>query len=422
MATEIMEEKNSKLKLAENTLALMVIQVLNYILPFISLPYLARVLEVDKLGLIFFAQVAIDYFWRLVSFGFDFSGVQKIAKNRDNPKRLNLFFNSILGCQICLLGLSLLILIVLTLFVEKFKTDSIVYYFTFLSVIGNITLFSWFYQGQERMKFITIFNVITRTIALILIFLIIHKPQDYYFVPLLNSLGILIAGFVSILFLKNKFNIKFYIPPLKSILNELKYSSQFFIGRIGVSLYKQTNALALGLVLTTTSVAYFVSADKIFNGAFNLYFSLVAALFPFMTRNRDIKLYKKILMLVIIFSVITALILFFCAEPLILLFFSAKMLPAIGVLKILSISFVPVVLIGILGFPLLGAFNYMKETNQAYIIGGCLNLFGLVLLILLNKLNIYSTAIVLFATYMSMFIHRLYYINKYKLLKEGKNG
>ena len=187
-------------------------------------------------------------------------------------------------------------------------------------------------------------------------------------------------------------------------------------------MYKQTNALALGLVLTTTSVAYFVSADKIFNGAFNLYFSLVAALFPFMTRNRDIKLYKKILMLVIIFSVITALILFFCAEPLILLFFSAKMLPAIGVLKILSISFVPVVLIGILGFPLLGAFNYMKETNQAYIIGGCLNLFGLVLLILLNKLNIYSTAIVLFATYMSMFIHRLYYINKYKLLKEGKNG
>ena len=35
---------------------------------------------VDKLGIIFFAQVLIDYFWRFVMFGFDLSGVQTAKK------------------------------------------------------------------------------------------------------------------------------------------------------------------------------------------------------------------------------------------------------------------------------------------------------------------------------------------------------
>ena len=52
--------KQDKKNLFKNTIALVIIQVLNYVLPFITLPYLSRVLDVDKLGLVFFAQVLMD--------------------------------------------------------------------------------------------------------------------------------------------------------------------------------------------------------------------------------------------------------------------------------------------------------------------------------------------------------------------------
>ena len=151
-----MQLSKDKKNLFVNTTALAIIQILNYILPFITLPYLSRVLDVDKLGLVFFAQVFIDYFYRFAMFGFDFSGVRTIAINRDDKEKTNLIFNSILSSQVLFLMLSFTILSSLILFIPKFKSDAIVYYFTFLSVIGNVFIFTWFYQGMERMKFITV--------------------------------------------------------------------------------------------------------------------------------------------------------------------------------------------------------------------------------------------------------------------------
>ena len=405
-----------KKNLFKNTIALVIIQILNYILPFITLPYLSRILEVDKLGLIFFAQIFMDYFYRFVAFGFDFSGVRAIAINRDNKEVTNLIFNSILFIEILFILISFIVLSLLILFVDKFRTDWLVYYFTFLWVIGNIFIFTWFYQGMERMKFITILNIVTRTVSTLLIFCFVKQPSNYYLVPLFNSLGAILAGGISLFFIKNVFNIKFYIPSKDDLINTFKYSSQFFLTKVAIALYRQTNAFILGLVLTTTAVAYYVSADKIFWAVFALYSTFINALFPYMSKNKDIVFFKKLLKYLIIFAVGFGVFLIIVSKYLIIIFFSEKMLPSVNILRIFATSLPFYIFVDTFGFPLLGAFGYVKEANLGYIVGGIYNICGLLMLYLLNKVTLYSVTILVSSTYIIMFLHRIYYINKYKIL------
>ena len=407
---------SDKKNLFVNTISLAIIQILNYILPFITLPYLSRVLDVDRLGLVFFAQVFMDYFFRLAMFGFDFCGVRSIAINRDDKEKTNLIFNSILCVQLIFLIISFIILSVLIILVPKFRADAIVYYFTFLSVIGNIFIFTWFYQGMERMKFITVSNITTKTVGLLLIFTFIKSNQDYYLVPLFNSLGALVAGIISLIFIKKVFKIKFFIPNKEEIINTIKYSSQFFLTKVAIALYRQTNAFVLGLVVSTTAVAYYTSADKIFWAIFALYYTFITALFPYMSKNKDIVFFKKILKYLIILAIGFSLFLILASKFLIILFFTEKMLPAINILRIFALTLAFYLFVDLLGFPLLGAFGYVKEANNGYIIGGIYNLVGLVILYLLNNITIYTVAFLVSSTYIIMFLHRIYYVNKYKIL------
>lgn len=413
-------KKNSKKTLVTNTIALMIIQILNYVLPFITLPYLSRVLDVDKLGLVFFAQVFMDYFFRLVIFGFDFSGVRSIAINRDDKEKTNLIFNSILCVQSIFLIISFSILSLLIIFIPKFRADAIVYYFTFLSVIGNVLVLGWFYQGMERMKFITILNIITKTVGLLLIFAFIKNNNDYYLVPLFNSLGALVAGIISLIFIKKVFRIRFFIPKKNDIINTIKYSSQFFLTKVAIALYRQTNAFVLGLVVSTTAVAYYTSADKIFWAIFALYSTFIGALFPYMSKNKDIKFFKKILKYLIILAIGFSLFLILSSKVLIILFFTEKMLPAINILRIFALTLGFYLFVDLLGFPLLGAFGYVKETNNGYIVGGIYNLIGLIVLYLLNNITIYTVAFLVSSTYIIIFLHRIYYVNKYKILQNNE--
>ena len=415
------QNKSDKKVLKHNTIALMIIQVLNYVLPFITLPYVARIFRVADYGVVFFAQVLMDYFWRFIMFGFDLSAVRQIAIHSNNKKEVNHIFNSVFLVQIIFLVIGFIILSLIVFCIPKFTKDWVIYYFTYLGLVGTVFTFNWFYQGIARMKFITILNIITRVISLILIFTVIKKADDYILYPLLNSSAMIVAGIISIIFVKKYFNIKFYIPKLKTIWETTKYSSQFFMTKVAISLYRGTNAFILGLVATSTAVAYYTAADKIFWAAIALYSTFINALFPYMSKNKDIVFFKKMFKYLIVLAIGASLFLLFASKYIILVFYSAKYLNAVRILQIFSLSFACYVFVDTLGFPLLGAFGYVKETNNGFYLGGIYNLVGLFILYMLNQINITNVAILVSSTYLIMFLHRIYYIHKYKLLinKEG---
>lgn len=75
-----------KNKLFINIISLFTIKGLEYILAFITFPYLTHVLEVEKFGAIVFAQGIVQYFVLFTDYGFNLLGPKEIAKNDDVGK------------------------------------------------------------------------------------------------------------------------------------------------------------------------------------------------------------------------------------------------------------------------------------------------------------------------------------------------
>lgn len=408
---------SEKKNVFKNFTALGIIQILNYVMPFITLPYLARILTIDKFGLIFFAQAIMDYFSRFTDFGFNQSAVRELAINRDVKQKVDEIFTEVFFAKTGLLILSFVILSVTIFSFDKFRMDWLIYYFSFLAVLGNVLLSPWFFQGMERMKFITFFNIITRTVSLVCIFAFVKTAENYLLVPLFNSLGVLIAGIISFMTIKTRFNVNIYVPKIKEIWQKLKDSSEYFLSSISIGLYQSTNAFFLGLCVSTTMVAYYVSAQKIYLGIYFMYYPFYNAFFPYMSKNKDIKFFKKVFKILTVFALgLTGFILLF-SKYIITIFYGQQMYESYKILNIFAIIVPFHILADIMSFPLLGAFGYTKETNQCWILAGIFHVTGISLLYITNHLSIYSVSYLFATTYIFMFLHRVYYVYKFKILK-----
>ena len=62
------------------------LQLLNNLLPVLTMPYLVRILGPSKFGLISFAQALIQYFVNLTDYGFNLTATRDISIKRDNEK------------------------------------------------------------------------------------------------------------------------------------------------------------------------------------------------------------------------------------------------------------------------------------------------------------------------------------------------
>ncbi len=260
--SNIIKDEGNK-TLLENFTSLSVLQVANYILPFIVFVYVIRVLGPEKFGLISFATAFIGYFQILTDYGFNYSATREIAIYQNDKEKLSNFFSSVMSIKlilggICFLGLSLILYIF-----PQLRVNSILYFITFGMVIGNILFPVWFFQGIEKMKYITILNVFSKVISTILIFIFVKQISDYLYVPLLNSMGFIVGGIIGFIVVIKVFNIGLVRPSKDMLIHELKEGWHVFISTVSVSLYTNTRIFAVGLFTNNTITGYYTIAEKL---------------------------------------------------------------------------------------------------------------------------------------------------------------
>ena len=407
--------KTPKLNLLENFLSLGALQIVSYVIPLISLLYLSRVLGVEKFGLVFFAFAFMAYFIILTDYGFGLSATREIAVNRHNKNNLSNIFSAVTCLKIIMLVASYIILLFVSVFVPKISENWLVFQLSFLMVIGNAIYPVWFFQGMERMKYITFLNILSKLIFLILIFFFVKHESDYIIVPLLNSLGFLVAGMIGMYFAIKHLGAKLYIPSWQAIKKQFKYSSDFFLSRVSVSLVTNTNSFCLGMVGSNIMVGYYVAAEKIYNAMQGVCNPVNQALYPFIAKNRDIKLYKKIFYISTIINIFICAFIFIFAKNIVTIFYGQEMLPAYRILRVFSIAMLldfPTILIG---YPFIAALGYTKEANRSVMFTAIFHLIGLFVLYLTKHLNIYCISYLVAFSVFITFSFRFGTVIKYKL-------
>jgi len=413
MLTKIRQrfQSEERKRLLENFFSLSVLQGANYILPLITLPYLVRVLGPEKFGLIAFAQSFIQYFNILTDYGFNLSATREISIYRDNKEKISEIFSSVMIIKFGLLVLSFIIMSVIVFSFEKFKNDWLIYYLTFGMVVGQSLFPVWFFQGIEKMKYIAFLNITAKLIFTVCIFIFVHEVSDYIYVPLLNSIGFLVAGILAMWMVLRNFEVKFTFPCLNNIKHELKEGGYIFISRVSISFYTISNVFILGLLTNNTFVGIYSAAERLVNAIKNLNNIVLQVMFPYVSKvcknsfKKAIKIISYEFKITVIIEFIFCIILYCFAQDIVSIILSEKFKASSVVFQILIFT-VPVILASaIIGQQILLNFGLKKLFTISIIYMSFLHLIILPTMIWVGKEV--GAAIAVLITEMLILVFRL---------------
>jgi len=275
---------NTVKRLGDNFLSLVVLQGINYLVPLIVFPYLVRVLGIDGFGLYSFIFAVTMYGVMLSDYGFDLSATRLVSLHTNNTSKLNEIFSTVMVIKAGISFLYLLLLSFLIFFVDKFSKDASMYFISFGLVIGQVLFPIWFFQGMEKMRYITILNALAKFIFTILIFIFVHNPEDVYLVLLFNALGAIVAGSIALYIAVRDFNISFFIPSWETIKSYLKDGWYIFTSRVAVELYITSNVIILGFFANNAIVGYYSIVEKIVRAIGSMLEPLTRTVFPYLAK------------------------------------------------------------------------------------------------------------------------------------------
>lgn len=350
LTSRVLNSKDGKV-LASNFGFLMLLQIAGYVFPLITIPYLARVIGVDGFGKVAFAAAVIVWFRTIAEWGFNYTATRDVARNRDDLDKVSEIFSNVLWARVFLMFISLVILLIAISVIPYFKENQTILLVTFLLVPGHILFPDWFFQAMERMKYITIFDLLSKALFTALVFVLIKEESDFILQPLFVSLGYVLSGAIAMYIIVVKWKIKIHPPKPKIVFSTIRNSTDVFVNNIMPNLYNSLSTVLLGFMGGSVSNGLLDAGSKFVAVAQQFMTVLSRVFFPFLSRKIDKHaMYAKLSLIVAAFS---SLCLFIAAPLIIKLFFTEEFYSAIIVLKIMSLSIVFITMINVYGV------NYM---------------------------------------------------------------
>ena len=194
-----------------NIASLGLLQMANYVIPILVIPFVVRALGAEGFGKASYAQNIITYLTVLVNFGFDYSATRDIAINKDNIIKRREIFWSVISHKSILLLLSFVALGIMYFTFSRVTEDLPLYIYAALVNVGFVFFPTWFFQGIEKMGKMAIFNFVSRAFGGALVVLLVREASDYRLYLFLNSIVYVFVGVVAFLYIIKKYELLPYV-------------------------------------------------------------------------------------------------------------------------------------------------------------------------------------------------------------------
>lgn len=246
-------------------------QVLTMLIPFITTPYISRVIGAKGIGIYSFTTSIQMYFSMFAALGTVSYGAREIARARnDERKRSELFWEieilTIITSMICIFAWGILIAV---------STDYKEYYIILtLNLLNTMFDISWFYTGLEQFKYTVMQNSIFKILGVVLLLIFVKQPSDLKLYIIIMSATTLL-GTMSMWGYLPQFLKKINIKEIK-IVYHFKETLIYFVPTIATSIYTVLDKTLIGLITNSEEQnGYYEQATKIINMTKALTFSAV---------------------------------------------------------------------------------------------------------------------------------------------------
>lgn len=400
----------------KNLTNLSIVEFINIAVPFIILPYLLRVIGKEYYGLVIFAQAVISYFLILQNFGINTYAVKEVSLIKNNKRKLNSLVSNVFVFKIALFFFSLLLLFLLVSVFPYFKEIKLLLFLTMWICFFDVIFPKWYFQGLERMKYITYVFVVSKLGSLFLIIFFVKEPNDYILIPIIYGVSSIIAGLGSLVILFKIDRVNFLFPKISDLKILMQRSNTFFISEAAVAVFANSNKVIIGSVLGMNELAYYDLADKIVSVFKHVPLNIVRnSIYPRVVITKNMNIVKNTTLIMGAYSIIVIVFIMIFASSIVNIIGGIEMSNSSNILKLFSISIFTTHISNYYITVGLWSFGYEKVFKNLMIYSTLVFLALFVLIWQLKMINIYSMTILPIIVDVYLIFHT-YYIYKQKKL------
>lgn len=331
------------MSIAKNYVYNLILTISNIIIPFITIPYITRVLNPEGIGAVAFTGSIVEYFVMFSVLGITLYGPREIASVRDDPEKLRDTFWNIQYTKILTVIVSYLAFIIFTLFSQGKYRD--LYIIQSINIINTLLDITFLFSGLEEFSKITTRGLLVKIISTILIFLAIRKPEDYYLYALISVLSNVFGSIIMWFYLPKHLSVT--KPSFEKIKQILIGSFKLFVPLAAIEIYVVLDKTMVGILSTEAEVSYYTMSQRLVK----IVLSLITSLGPVMmskvsnlvsnNQHDQVEKYTRTIFDFVTYASILAIILtIFTMNDFVPIFFGSKFLKV----KDLIVYITPIIL------------------------------------------------------------------------------
>ncbi len=364
--------------LVQNILSLYGVQVASYLVPLVTIPYLARVLGATGWGLVAFAQAFGGYLSLGVEYGFVYSGTREVARHRDSMDKMADVLAGVQGAKLALLVPAVAVALAAGHWVPVFRAHPDLFWAAVFWATAQAFSMLWYFQGLEQMRLVAMLDVSSKALATVGIFILVRTSGDEWKVLALQGAAAFLSMLVASVLAYRR--VRFRLPSPRLAWESLRMGWSMFLFRGGVSLYTVGNAFILGLFASPALVGYYAGAEKISRAVLGLLTPVTQSLFPRLShlvehaRERAARLARLGVILMGVGGAVLGLAVFLLAPVAVRVILGAGYGPSVAVLRILALLPPLIALSNVLGIQWMVPLGMDRSFNTIIMLGGVLNM------------------------------------------------
>ncbi len=375
-----MSDPNKQKSLKVNATLNLIKTLMSLLFPLITFPYTSRIIGPVYIGKVNFASSIVNYFAMIAALGIAGHATRETAKVRDNPDQLARVTAEIFRINFFSVLLAYFLFFIAFFFVPKLNEYRILLLIYSTSILFGLFGMDWINNAMEDFAYITTRTIIFQIISLVLLFVFVHKKEDYIFYAAISVISSCGANFLNFLHVRKYISFKFFLKKLH-IKQHIKPIMILFAMAVATQVYTIVDNSMIGFMKDDYNVGLYSAATKINRIVLSLVTAATTILSPrlvYYLHNRGFSEFKTLAYkgfdTLLLIAIPCAIGLNIVSENATLLLSGENFYEAVPVMKIMNPIIVITGLSGYIGSQIFLPLNKEKWTLISVIVGVFVNI------------------------------------------------